>query len=132
MIEFEVHNKDGKQITVAKFVNENHSSVYNIWEESLLRHIDKITADMKFLEVYYPKQLRIVKDALSGRKLVGTAKVSDGDTYDEKTGREIARKDLIERYKRAESYVERQILEKAYCDIATIKTYLEKKYKFEK
>ena len=87
---------------------------------------------MKCFEFNFSKQLRIVKNALSGRKLVGVAKVSDEDTYDEKTGREIARKDLIERYKRAESYVERQVLEKAYHDIATIKTYLEKKYKMEK
>jgi len=131
MIKCEVHNKDGKQITVAKFVDNNHNSVYDIWEDCLMRHIDKIVASMRYLYMDYDEQLKIVRETLSGRKLVGVAKVADGDVYDETTGREIARNDLIHRYKKAESYVERQVLEKAYHDIATIKVYLEKKYDME-
>lgn len=128
MIKYDVYNKNGKMITVAKFANNNNDATRDIWYDDLYHHIEILTNNMKFFDIDFLEIDKVVKSVLEHRRVVGIAKVADGDVYDEKTGRGIARADLLKRYAKAEALVEKRVLEMAVDDICYMKNYMENKF----
>ena len=128
MIRCEVHEQNGRKVTVAKFVNNNHDDVYTIWYDSLDRRVDKLLRHAKCLTMDWDVQDKLIREILRGRKLVGVAKVAEGDTYDEVEGRKIARKQLIKRYQQAEAELDRQLVQRLNNDLRNIYKVLETEF----
>ena len=116
MIQCEVVEKNGKKMTIAKFVKQGET-LRDIWFYSLHDHAHKMLKTTNFISFSYYELSNIIDEILAERKLVGVAKLNDDDEFDEKIGQALAREDLKKRYRKAEAMLEGKIFDIINSDL---------------
>jgi len=114
-----VEDSKGKKITIAKFVEEG-SDIRSIWEKCLINHAFSLIRNCKLI-LMDSKIYDLVYEVLEDRKLVGIAKLHDGDEYDQKMGIKLARQDLKDRYEKAELLLEKLMYQEIEKQLKQIK-----------
>ena len=97
MIEYEFND----DVIVAKFYEEG-LSLKDIWISnlymSLMKHIERMHFKPDANDI-----VKLIDTVMRDRKLVGIAKCHPNDEYNEYIGMDMAKNDLIRRYKQAET-----------------------------
>jgi hypothetical protein len=119
MIQCEVVEKNGKKMTIAKFVKQG-VTLRDIWFFSLREHAFKMLRTTNVMSFSHYELDNTIDEILAERKLVGIAKLNDGDEFDEKIGQALAREDLKRRYRKAEAMLEGKIFDMINCDLVKL------------
>lgn len=114
MIDYEFNDN----VTVAKFYEEG-LSLKGIWIRNLFTSLAKHTERMHF-QLPNEDIFKLIDTVMRDRKLVGIAKCHPNDEYDERIGTDIAKNDLIRRYKRAETQLKIDFLALLEKDVNTL------------
>lgn len=105
-IVYDVDKKNGR--VIAKFADEDGKPTNDLWFSAIMRTLRKV--DCTDLE--WDTLLTIAKETLLAfPKKIGVAKLHPNDVFNEAVGKEIARKKLIMRFRKAQTHAMHKLVD---------------------
>ena len=119
MIGYSVNEEKG--VVIAKF-EEKGKLAREIWAESISNKLYEIASGTVYATFITID--KIVDEVMMEREVVGKAKLMAGDTFDENVGKEIAKKDLLNRYMKAELQAQKFLVDRMSKDFDIVKKHI--------